>query len=155
MQKYRENYDTEQATTNDLKIPKLDIPLLIIDNSKEITQCLSDIFSFYDYQTITTNCPEKGEEIILSKTHPLIVISDIRMPKMSGLKLAEKTHKHRQKHLQPLLINSGSTHLENSKLMELKNSGIIHSFHDKTDLTIEAAVKSISNQLKANLRSSI
>ena len=125
--------------------------LLLIDDCLIITRTMARFFSQKLYNVLTSNQPIEAEQIILKHTQPLIIISAIRMPGLNGLKLAESTFPHREQHHQPFLINSGSNDCEMNKLSQLKLYGIIHSFHNKGEFTIQHTIDTISKQIKQSI----
>ncbi len=67
----------------------MDNKILIVDDEADIRQVLEISLSDMGYRVLTA---ENGEEAfdIFQKTHPLIVLTDIKMPGMDGIRLLQK-----------------------------------------------------------------
>ena len=63
--------------------------LLIVDDEKTILELLSDFFKKFGYDVTVTDDPFKAVKII-ENGDANIVLTDIKMPKMSGIELLKK-----------------------------------------------------------------
>lgn len=73
---------TEKYDTQNVKV-------LVIDDEKDITYFLSEYLKDLGYQVSTENDPEKAEKTLLSEEFDVVLL-DVNMPRISGLKLLEK-----------------------------------------------------------------
>ena len=80
--------------------------ILIVDDNDQMCSLLADILELFDYQTLQAR---DGEEALrrLQEDKFDLVITDLRMPKMSGTELL-KLIKEDQPHL-PVVVVSGFT----------------------------------------------
>ncbi len=65
------------------------VVLLIIDDSAGNLELLSTALRRPELEIITTQDPEEGLDLVLTR-HPQIVLTDLVMPKMSGLEVLER-----------------------------------------------------------------
>lgn len=67
--------------------------ILVVDDEEHIREIISEFLQAFGYNVITA---ENGEEALkaCSKTSFDLVITDIRMPKMNGLKLLKALKSH-------------------------------------------------------------
>jgi CheY-like chemotaxis protein len=68
-------------------------PIVIIEDDREDQELLEETFSTLDYPNpviFFTNGNEALEYLLETDTPPVLIISDINMPKMSGLEVREK-----------------------------------------------------------------
>lgn len=76
------------GTNEDVNTDKNRINLLIVEDEESIRKMLNDIFSPY-YTVREASNGEEGWDMISSE-NPDIIISDVKMPKMSGIELCKK-----------------------------------------------------------------
>ncbi|NOZ09012.1 MAG: sigma-54-dependent Fis family transcriptional regulator [FCB group bacterium] len=69
--------------------PNRDIRIFVVDDDQYITNCLKDYLTDLDYSVTAESNPEKVEAIFRKEDFDIILL-DINMPKISGLKLLEK-----------------------------------------------------------------
>lgn len=68
-----------------------DIPILIVDDDRFVLNYLSDLLSEFGYKTIASDNPIDALKI-LEREQVVIVLTDIKMPGMTGVNLLEKIH---------------------------------------------------------------
>ncbi|MEW5993763.1 MAG: response regulator [Candidatus Zixiibacteriota bacterium] len=81
-------------------------PILIVDDNPNMSSLLSDMLEVFDYASV---CAADGQEALdhLDEHDFAMVITDIRMPNMTGLELLEKV-KERHPRLPVVLISGYS-----------------------------------------------
>src|SRR5688572_24671358 len=77
-------------------------PILIIEDDLDDQECLEETFSILDYPNpviFFSNGNEALEYLLETSTPPVLIISDINMPNISGIEVREKinTNKKLQK----------------------------------------------------------
>ena len=65
------------------------VKLLAIDDEPESLEIIEDALTQPDLEVLTSSDPENGWRII-RRTHPEIVLLDLRMPKVSGMELLQR-----------------------------------------------------------------
>lgn len=81
--------------------------ILFVDDEPELIDLLSEFFKDRNFEVFTAANGHEALEII--KSNPLqIVLSDVRMPKMGGVKLIEETKKLKHPHPKFILISGFS-----------------------------------------------
>ena len=65
------------------------ISLLIIDDNQGSLELLSSALAQPDFEILTASDPEQGLELFHSR-HPQIVLTDLRMPNISGMEVLER-----------------------------------------------------------------
>ena len=78
--------------------------LLFVDDEKSWCVFFEETAKLLGYEPLTTSDPEKATTII-AKEHPDLVVVDLKMPKVSGLKLLKNIR--RRDDSQPLMIITG------------------------------------------------
>ena len=66
-----------------------DIRIIIIDDDKEIIEALSEMLELEEFNVERFSLPEKAL-LTLNKNSPVVVLSDVKMPRMDGLTLLAK-----------------------------------------------------------------
>ncbi|MCD6454773.1 MAG: response regulator [Candidatus Aminicenantes bacterium] len=66
--------------------------ILVVDDEKDITEVLSEYLEKEGYKVYSANDPDEADKILSSQNIALL-ITDIKMPKKSGLELVEKYKK--------------------------------------------------------------
>src|SRR5690606_6359086 len=72
-------------------------PIVIIESASNCTNLLVEAYSTLDFQNdllVFYDSSTAYEHLLKNAVIPFLVISDILMPKMSGLELAERLHTH-------------------------------------------------------------
>jgi CheY-like chemotaxis protein len=80
-------------------------PIMIIEDDRDDQELLEETFSVLDYPNpviFFTNGNEALEYLLETKTPPVLIISDINMPEISGFEIREKIN--RDKKLKKLQI---------------------------------------------------
>lgn len=80
-------------------------PIIIIEDDRDDQELLAETFSILDYPNpviFFTNGNEALEYLLETHTPPVLIISDINMPKISGFEIREKIN--RNSNLQKLQI---------------------------------------------------
>jgi len=67
--------------------------ILVVDDEKEICTLLERALARFSYQVITAASGEQALDIIKSNDNIHLVLSDIRMPKTTGIDLLRETRK--------------------------------------------------------------
>lgn len=102
--------------------------VLYVDDEESLRLLVSDILSdpkFGGYEVIVASDGQEGLEMYL-KHKPNIVITDIDMPVMSGIKLAEELRKEGMDIYLPIIVVSGYvTNEREKKFQELRIDAII------------------------------
>ncbi|MBU8933699.1 MAG: response regulator [candidate division Zixibacteria bacterium] len=80
--------------------------ILIVDDNPNMASLLSDMLDVFDYQTVRADDGMKALEA-MDKQNFSLVITDMRMPNMSGMELLEKI-KERNPSLPVVLISGYS-----------------------------------------------
>ena len=139
-QPYEEIPASEQSETRLKRLPNI----LLIDDTVailrslnrlvklKITKAISNQTNIIPSEIISETNPLKGRDLILSQDKPMVIVSDLQMPEMTGIELARQTREHRQKHNMPLIVNTGTcdpNHLES--LDQLISDGVVHSRYSK------------------------
>ncbi len=88
--------------------------ILLVDDEPDILECLGDCLELLGHQVDTAN---NGQQALATMLHqvPDLIISDIRMPEMDGIKLKQSIPDHI-----PFIFMSG--HLDDERT--LKQTGI-------------------------------
>jgi YesN/AraC family two-component response regulator len=116
--------------------------LLYVEDDSEILNELQEMFANFFDKIWVANNGEEGLEVFQNKK-PDIVITDILMPKMSGIQLVEEILK-----LNPdQNISVISAHSDANKLIELINLGVY--FFILKPVTFEDLIRTLSRQLLA------
>ncbi len=125
--------------------------ILVVDDEPEISDFLEKVLSKYGYSVTTLTDPIKALEEIKNKSYNLL-ITDIRMPGMTGLELIEKTHSLNL--AQPLEVVVISAHATVDTAIECMRKGaidyLVKPFEIKEILaTVEKALA--TQELKSRL----
>jgi CheY-like chemotaxis protein/HPt (histidine-containing phosphotransfer) domain-containing protein len=127
-----ETYEVENIETTDV---------FIVDDEEDILEILTETLSNVGFQVKAFNNPKKLVQNIKDGGHPDLIISDIKMPEMSGIELLKNVNKVRP-HI-PLMIVSGFITKETC-LEALSNgcSGILEKPFEEEDLLRQATFAS-------------
>ena len=81
--------------------------VMIVDDEKSIRDGLEKIIHWEEYGFAVCGLARSGEEAysIYQKTHPDLILTDIRMPGMSGLELIEKLRSDGEKDLEFIILS--------------------------------------------------
>ncbi len=96
--------------------------ILVVDDQPGICVLISACLEHAGYLTLSCNSGADALQLIRSQPRIQLLVSDIQMPEMSGLELAQQTLKLRP-HL-PVLLMSGATPDAN-KLQQAQNNGCL------------------------------
>lgn len=118
--------------------------ILIIDDDKELSQLLGDTFKEHGCDIILASDGEEG--IMKAKTEkPALILLDILMPKVDGMKVLETLHTADEtKHI-PVII------LSNLGDMETISNTLVNNASDylvKSDLDPETIVLKVKKKLE-------
>jgi CheY-like chemotaxis protein len=69
--------------------------ILVVDDDDEVREMLAETLRDFGYAVIQATAGEEALEILAQHTEVIMVITDIRMPGMSGLDLAERVQRER------------------------------------------------------------
>ncbi|WP_413288508.1 response regulator [Bdellovibrio sp. HCB337] len=120
--------------------------IAFVDDEAEITEVYSAILSEH-YKVLTFNQPEELLKFLeFHEACPFeVLITDLKMPKISGLQLIERAH---QKGFQfPSLLLSG--YLDKSNLMTAVGSGVLRVIEKPADISrILQCVEELMNEAR-------
>ncbi len=107
--------------------------ILIVDDEEEIRKTLSRHFQFEGYDVVTAENGVEALEILAEKRME-VVITDIKMPKMSGLELLEEIRK--QYPMMRAIVITGYVTMENllGAMKFQADTCIFKPLHDMTEL---------------------
>lgn len=106
------------------------ISILVVDDEVELLDSITSLFSIFGFKVDgATNGAEAWEKI--QKNDFQIVISDIKMPKMSGLELVEKIRERNYSFPKVLMI-SGQTEVDISDIYAIGANGFFKKPFDAT-----------------------
>ncbi|KAA6300436.1 MAG: Sensor histidine kinase TmoS [Candidatus Ordinivivax streblomastigis] len=94
----------------DCEIDELKPTLLIIDDEPEILWFICEIFSD-EFNTIAIQYPEQIDTV-LNETLPDVIISDVMMPKLTGIDLVKKVKSVKNTAHIPIILISGKYEME-------------------------------------------
>ncbi|CAD5249126.1 MULTISPECIES: response regulator [unclassified Imperialibacter] len=94
--------------------------VLVIDDEKNIRDSIKDYLEFYDYDVKLANNGKAGVELALEWI-PDIVISDLKMPELTGFGVLEKLRATDRFRLTPIFILSAMTDTDTQN--QLRNLG--------------------------------
>ncbi len=106
--------------------------ILIVDDEPEILDCLTDYLEMIGHRIVTANSGLNAVKQLSQQPDIEVVFSDIRMPKMDGIRLKQKIgetlpfifmsgHLDDEKELQQLGVNYTGFLLKPFKLAELRS----------------------------------
>jgi len=87
--------------------------ILIVDDNPNMSSLLTEMLEIYDYDSVRTS---SGEEALneLNKNNFSLVITDMKMPKMTGMELLEKVKEKYPK--MPVVLISGYSLLNSNEM---------------------------------------
>ena len=118
------------------------IKILCVDDEKNVLRALNRVFLDCDYEIITAASGSEGLEILNNTDTVQIVISDYRMPQMSGVDFLREVYRNWPDTLRVVL----SGFADMSVIMDAINEGHIYQFiqkpwdDDKLKATISKAL---------------
>ncbi len=118
------------------------IKILCVDDEKNVLRALKRVFLDCDYEIITAESGSEGLEILNQTDTVQIVISDYRMPQMSGVEFLQEVYRNWPDTLR--IVLSGFADM--SVIMDAINEGHIYQFiqkpwdDDKLKATISKAL---------------
>ena len=113
--------------------PSPSLPLLIVDDEPEIANLLRDVFEDEGYRVLTASNGTAALSL-LQRTPVALVVTDLMMPQLSGLELAQRLRSNPQTATIPLILMSAALPHEVSDLFAL----VI-----KKPFTIDAIVRAV------------
>ena len=137
--------DPDGSTKDIPKKPDLRTPncgtVLVVDDEEMLRMMLKEMFEILDCKALTSNTPEQALELL--QRHPDIglLCTDLNMPEMNGLQLAEKCHQIRPN--LPVILCSGLT--ADIQEEDIKRAGIDKIIAKPINL---AEMKNTLHQLK-------
>ena len=102
--------------------------ILHIDDSQEICQLYSDMFTKDDHSFQSVNYGKEGLDLVLKNEYDLILL-DMCMPKYSGMDFLRDLKKKRPSELKKIVVTS-VLQFNETQVKELKKFGI-HSVEEK------------------------
>lgn len=120
----------------------------IVDDEIDITELFQDALcaKIYGISVVSFNDPNVALEHYLSnKQNYALVISDMRMPTMSGLELLKKV-KERNPHVRTILVSAFEMQ-NNPKIQEWLKKGIVNMFIEKP-VTIQRLCQIVSDEIQ-------
>ena len=96
--------------------------ILIVDDNPNMSMLLTEMLEIFDYNSVRCS---NGEEALveLEKQNFSMVITDMRMPKMSGLELTQKVKENNPNI--PVVLISGYSVINSGGEPELKPDGFL------------------------------
>lgn len=87
--------------------------ILIVDDNPNMSSLLMEMLEIYDYDSVRAS---SGEEALneLEKSNFSLVITDVKMPKMTGMELLEKVKEKYPK--MPVVLISGYSMLTSNQM---------------------------------------
>jgi CheY-like chemotaxis protein len=106
--------------------------ILIVDDNPNMSSLLSEMLEVFDYESIRAN---DGMEAIdkIEQGDFNLVITDMRMPKMSGLDLLQKI-KEKKPDLPVVVISGYALDEEGSNLLSSKADGFLNKPFKMSDI---------------------
>jgi CheY-like chemotaxis protein len=98
-------------------------PILIVEDNPNMSSLLADMLEVFDYSSVRASDGQQALEE-LEKQDFSMIITDMRMPNMSGLELLEKVKSEHPK-LPVVLISGYSMNEFNSEAGPLKPDGFL------------------------------
>jgi CheY-like chemotaxis protein len=99
------------------------VKILVVDDDRSITSSLSKFFSFKGFQTIVSNDPWEGLDLI-QREHFDVVLLDISMPTLSGEQIVKTLATNDVLKDQNIFIFSANVNHEFIKKEFLRRDGI-------------------------------
>lgn len=94
--------------------------VLIVDDEKDLAKLLSEQLKIFGYETkIFTNSMEAQNFLENSDEKIDLIISDVRMPNMTGDNMYRNVKKHLQERTPPLIFMTGYSELSKEDAMEM------------------------------------
>jgi two-component system NtrC family sensor kinase len=102
------------------------IKILLVDDEENVLRALKRLFFDEDYEIITATSGEEGLKL-LDREMPQIVISDYRMPQMSGVDFLKEVYNRRPETVRIVL----SGYADTASIISAINEGQIYKFIPK------------------------
>ena len=121
----------------------------IVDDETDITDLFQDALSTYidGISVVSFNDPTLAlEHYIQNKKDYALIISDMRMPTMTGLDLLKKV-KELNPNVRTMLVSAFDMH-ESSDLKKYLKDGVVNSFLEKP-ITINRLCEEVRNEVEA------
>ena len=97
--------------------------ILIVDDNPNMSNLLSEMLEVFDYESKTASDGLEALEELQADKYAM-VITDMRMPNMSGLELLQKVKEHHPK-IKVVIISGYSSGEIESQALDLKADGFI------------------------------
>jgi DNA-binding response OmpR family regulator len=91
--------------------------ILIIDDDRVVLSMAQDFLSAAGFKVSTAECGVYANHIIYSKTPPSLILMDVMMPLMSGIKKAQLLKQREKSQQIPIVLISSKDELELQNLV--------------------------------------
>ena len=106
--------------------------ILVLDDEEELADLIASQLEFYGFETTVYNNPLEAKEFLQTNSVDLI-ISDIRMPEMTGDKFYLALKEELQTSTPPIIFITGFAEISKDDAIELGAKTLIHKpFEMKT-----------------------
>lgn len=122
--------------------------ILIVDDEKALREALSEKFKSEGFEVITSADGEEGLKKALNM-HPDIILLDVMMPKMDGIKVMEKLQKDIWgKTARVIMLTNVSDPIKVAEATEAGSKNMtIYDYMIKSDWKLEEVVDKVKSKL--------
>jgi len=125
--------------------PNKEKTILVVDDDKELCEILVDQLTRAGFKTLSAHDGEEGLKVALEHK-PNLILLDVMMPKMDGIKMLEKLREHEWGKKVPVVLLTVMDQPEVlSRAVELGG----YEYFVKTDWKIEEIVERVKQKLAA------